>query len=578
MKLQRLAALAFLGFLAAYVPLSPLPAQEQGPFDILIRGGHLIDGSGNPWFSADVGIRAGKIVAVGKLTGATATRTIDARGKTVTPGFIDLHSHGSEGLESDDARRRAAPNVVTQGVTTVVINPDGGGPVAIGGQKATLERLGIGLNAILMIPHNSVRREVLGTDFQRTATPAEITRMRALVRRGMEEGAVGLSAGLEYVPGIWSDTDELVALVEEVLPYDGFFHAHERSGGFVPMWWRPALDDPAGVGAKKLTMVDWVNELIQVGERTGARVHFTHMKARGDLFWGSSQAAISLINRARARGVRFTGDQYPYTTSGSDGNVSLIPAWAVGEERWGGDRNATPDYREALRKTLADPSKARGLRRDIEHEVAYRGGAENIIVFDHPDRSYIGKSVAELAAAKGQTPTEFAISMQLEGLANRRGGARVRAFSFSEEDIDAFAAQPWVATASDGGIALPEDGPTTHARYYGTFPRKIRRYALERGVLSVESAVRAGTSLPAQILGLRNRGLVMEGFGADLVVMNLERVRDMSTFENPHQFAQGIDYVLVNGKFVVDGEGKPTGALAGVVITRAQGRVPPSLP
>jgi len=141
-----------------------------------------------------------------------------------------------------------------------------------------------------------------------------------------------------------------------------------------------------------------------------------------------------------------------------------------------------------------------------------------------------------------------------------------------------YAAKNWVATATDGGIALPDDGPSTHARFYGTFPRKIRRYALERGVLSVESAVRAGTSLPAQILGLRNRGLVMEGFGADLVVMNLERVRDMSTFENPHQFAQGIDYVLVNGKFVVDGEGKPTGALAGVVITRAQGRVPPSLP
>lgn len=576
MNLQLLRGLAAFGVLVAAVPLS---AQERGPFDILIKGGHVIDGTGNPWFAADVGIRAGKIVAVGNLASATATRTIDARGKVVTPGFIDLHSHGSQGLESQDARRRAAPNVVTQGVTTVVINPDGGGPTAIGTQKVNLERLGIGLNAILMVPHNTLRREVLGESYQRTATPAEIDRMRAIVRRGMEEGAFGLSAGLEYVPGLWSDTDELVALVREVLPFDGLFHAHERSGGFVPMWWRPALDDPDDLGAKKLTMVDWVNELIQIGERTGARVHFTHMKARGSIFWGSSHAAISLINRARARGVSVTGDQYPYTTSGSDGGVSLIPDWALGEDRWSNDPSVSaPDYREALRKTLSDPAKAEGLKRDIEHELAYRGGAENIVVFDHPDKSYIGKSVAELAAAQGQTPTEFAITMQLQGFPNRAGGARVRGFSFSEEDIEAFAAQPWVATASDGGIALPEDGPATHARYYGTFPRKIRRYALDRGVISVDFAVRAGTSLPAQILGLRNRGLLREGFGADVVVMDLERVRDMSTFEEPHRFAQGIEYVLVNGKFVVDGEGKPTGSLAGVVITPKEGRAVPSIP
>ena len=574
MNLQSLCALTLSAVFLAPVPLS---AQEQRPFDILITGGHVIDGTGNPWFAADVGIRGDKIVAVGKLTGATATRTIDARGKVVTPGFIDLHSHGSGGLESEDARRRAAPNVVTQGVTTVVINPDGGGPISIGDQKATLERLGIGLNAILMVPHNTIRREVLGDDHRRTATPTEIEQMRAFVRRGMEEGAFGLSAGLEYAPGLWSDTDELVALVEEVVPYDGFFHAHERSGARVPVWWLPSLDDPDKVGAKKLTMVDWVDELIEIGERTGARVHFTHMQARGEVFWGSSYAAISLINRARARGVRVFGDEYPYTTSGSDGSVSLIPEWALGEERWGDSQDATPDYREALRGTLADPSKAEGLRRDIEHETAYRGGAENIIVFDYPDESYIGKSVAELAAARGQSLAEFAISLQLEGFPDRRGGARVRAFSFSEEDIEAFASQPWVATASDGGIALPEDGPTTHARYYGTFPRKIRRYALERGVISVEFAVRAATSLPAQIIGLRNRGLLREGFGADLVVMNLERIRDMATFEDPHQFSQGIEYVLLNGDFVVDGEGNRTGSLSGVVISPEEGRAPPSV-
>lgn len=573
MKLKWFGAGAFLSLLLGVVPL---PAQEAGPFDVLITGGRIIDGTGNPWFSADVGVRGGKIVAVGDLTGATAARTIDAEGKFVLPGFVDIHSHGSDGLESADARRRAAPNVVTQGVTTIAINPDGGGPTDIGAQKAELDRLGIGVNAILMVPHNSVRGEVMGDDHQRTATSVEIDRMRALVRRGMEDGAFGLSAGLEYVPGLWSDTDELVALVEEVVPYDGMFHAHERAGGAVPMWFRPALDDPDDTGANRVSMVDFVNELIEVGERTGARVHFTHMKSRGEPYWGTSRVAISLINRARARGVEVTGDQYPYTTSGSDGRVTLLPEWALGQERWGG-RDGPPDYREALSKTLADPSKAEGLKRDVEHQMAYRGGAQNIVVFEYPDESYIGKSLAELAAERGQTPAELAISLQLEGYADRPGGARLRSFSFSEEDIEAFAAEPWVATASDGGIALPEDGPTTHARYYGTFPRKIRRYALDRGVISVEFAVRAGTSLPAQILGLRNRGLLREGYWADIAVVDMDRIRDMSTFEDPHQFSQGVEYVLVNGEFVVEGEGNPTGSLPGVVITKKEGSAPPSL-
>ena len=567
--------LALLGVLLAAAPLS---AQEQGPFDILIKGGHVIDGSGNPWFAADVGIRGATIVAVGKLTGATATRTIDAAGKLITPGFIDLHSHASQGLASDDVRRRRAPNVVTQGVTTVVLNPDGGGPASIGDQKATLERLGIGLNAILMVPHNTVRRDVLGEDYMRKATLAEIQQMQALVRRGMEEGAFGLTAGLEYVPGIWSDTDEMVALVETIVPYDGFYNQHERSGAGVPFWWVPSLDDPTNVGAKKYTLIDNINDLIEIGERTGARVVQTHLKAKGTDFWGSSSAVISAVNRARQRGIEVYGDQYPYPSSGSDGSVSLLPEWALGEDRFSDSReNPSPDYREALRKTLADPSKAEGLRRDIQHEITYRGGTENLIVFDYPDKSYIGKSVAQLAAARGQSPAEFAITMQLEGFPNRQGGARLRGFSFSEEDIEAFASQPWVATASDGGIALPENGPATHARFYGTFPRKIQRYARERGVISVEFAVNAQTSLPAQIIGLRNRGLVREGFGADLVVMDLDRLREMSDFTNPHQYAQGIEYVLVNGRFVVDGEGKPTGLLAGVVITPKEGRAPPSI-
>ncbi|MBI4538409.1 MAG: amidohydrolase family protein [Gemmatimonadetes bacterium] len=569
MKPLPMLALALLSALAA----APLSAQEGEPFDVLIRGGRVIDGTGNPWFYADVGIRGGRIAAVGNLAGTTATRTIEARGKVVTPGFIDLHSHAAsdDGLMSQDARRRAAPNVVTQGVTTVLGNPDGRSPPSIARQRASLEEVGIGLNAILLVGHNTVRGMVMGEDHQRRATPAEVQRMRALVRQGMEEGAFGLSAGLEYVPGLWSDTDEVVALVEEIVPYDGVYTAHQRSHSFAPRWWRPSQD----AAADKVTFLDAVQETIEIGERTGATVVASHIQVKSSIYWGTGYAGISLINRARARGVRVYADLYPYTTSGSDGNTVILPFWALGQQRWGssGGSVSRSDYRQALRKTLADPALADDLRKDILHELTFRGGPENIIVFEHPDPSYIGKNVAELAAARGQSPIEFALTLQLEGFPDRPGGARLRSFGFVEEDIEAFSAQPWAATSSDGGIALPEDGPAVHARYYGTYPRKIRRYALERGVISVEFAVRSGTSLPAQILGLRNRGLVREGFWADVVVMDLERVRDAASFTDPHRYAEGIEYVLVNGKLVVDGEGNPTGTFPGVVITPKDGRL-----
>ena len=559
--------------LSLFTPAAPAQAQEPPSFDVLITGGRVLDGTGNPWIYADVGIRGGKIVAVGKLAGAQAERVIDARNKVVAPGFIDLHSHGAEGLESEDDRRRAAANLVTQGVTTVVINQDGRGPVDIGAQRSQLQDQQIGPNAILMVGHNSIRAEAMGDDYRRLATPDEVQRMRALARAGMEAGAFGMSAGLEYVPGRWSDTDEVVAVVEEIVPFGGVFIEHERSSGTSPMWWRPSQDE-----AGPPTMLNSIQETIEIGERTGATVVATHIKARGANYWGSSGAIIAAIKRARARGVAIFADQYPYATSGSDGNVSLIPEWAVGAdgEAEGGDPDAGgPDYAEALQETLADPERARMLRQDIAYETEFRGGAENIVVFDYPDRTLVGKSVADIAAERGISAVDAAIQLQLEGMRDRRGGGRLRSFSFSEEDIENFGAQPWVATASDGGIALPEDGPAVHARYYGTFPRKIREYALDRGVLSVENAVRSMTTLPAQILGLRNRGQVREGFVADVVVLDLEQVRDMATFTDPHQYATGIDYVLVNGSFVVDG-GSPTGMLPGIVITPSEGRRPPA--
>ncbi|MES2524507.1 MAG: amidohydrolase family protein [Gemmatimonadota bacterium] len=575
-RLARTAAVLLLATIVAEAVVEPAtalaqpaPAVRADSFDMLITGGKVLDGTGNPAFFADVGIRAGRIAAVGQLRGAKATRTVDARGKTVTPGFIDIHSHADDGssprggFRDPDPKRRAAPNLVAQGITTVVVNHDGRSPLPIRDQRQSIEKNGIGPNAMLMVGHGSVRGAVMGSDVRRPARPDEIAKMRELVRTAMNEGAVGLSAGLEYAPGRWSTTAEVVELAREIVPFRGVYISHERAEGADPMWYWPSQDAP---GAPSL--LDAVRETIEIGERTGARVVASHIKVKGLNYWGSSGAAIGLIERARERGVDVWADQYTYATSGTDGSTVLIPGWALGTGTVGdAQRSATRDYAAALRKVLADSAQAVKLRQDITHEIARRGGASNVVVFDYPDSSKVGKSLAQLAAARGATEVETAIALQLEGRTDRQGGGRVRGFSMDEADMDRFASKNWVATASDAGIALPEDGPSTHARFYGTFPRKIRRYAMERGALTVEDAVRSMTSLPALIMGLEDRGLLRVGMVADVVVLDLATVRDKATFFEPHQYPDGIELVLVNGTPVVEG-GKPNMKLPGKLLTR----------
>jgi N-acyl-D-amino-acid deacylase len=553
--------------LAAAVAFSVLlPAQVPGPpFDVLITGGRVYDGTGNPPALADVGIRAGRIAAVGRLRGASARRTIDARGKVVMPGFVDPHSHADGGLGSDDRRRRAAPNLITQGITTVVVNPDGRGPWPLSEQKARYEKLGIGPNAALMVGHNTVRARVMGEDYRRAAHPDEIRQMKELVRQGMEQEAFGLTAGLEYVPGIWSTTEEVVELVREIVPFAGTYIVHQRSESTDPRWFRPSFDPPGPP-----TMLDAVAETIEIGEKTGATVVWSHCKVQGAHYWGSGQAAIQLIEAARARGVDVWTDQYPYNTSSGDGSAVLVPAWATGANAFGGRRGQTQkvDYAGNLRRTMDDPVKAENVRKDVRHEINRRGGPENVRVMDHPDKTFVGKTLLELSTARGISPVEMALQFQYEGYRDRPGGARVRGFAASELDIEALMRQLWTASSTDAGVSLPEDGPDVHARAYGSYPRRFRRYVLERRTITLEHAVRASTSLPAQILGFRDRGLLREGLVADVVVMDLDRVRDLATFEDPHQFSEGIDYVLVNGTLVVDA-GKITGELPGKVLTRA---------
>jgi N-acyl-D-amino-acid deacylase len=537
-------------------------AAQEPVYDVLIRGARVVDGTGNPPAYRDVAIRAGAIAAIGPLPAAKAKRIIDAKGKLVVPGFIDLHSHADRGLTSEDRRRRTAPNLISQGITTVLVNPDGGGPWPLAAQRAAMERLGVGPNVALMAGHGTIRGQVMKDDHRRAATTAEIASMRELVRQAMRDGAFGLSAGLEYVPAIWSTTDELVEVVKEIVPFSGAYIVHQRSESTDPRWYRPSADPPG-----QPSMLDAVNETITIGERTGATVVWSHAKAMGAHYWGSSQAAIRLINRARSRGVDIWVDQYPYSSTGGDGATVLIPSWAIGTNAYRARSSDGPkaDYRAALRQTMQDTLKAEQVRRDVAHEISRRGGAENVVVFEHPDASFIGKSLDELASRRGIDPVRMALELQYEGFRDRPGGARLRGFSVWEDDVEAIMAQPWTATSTDAGIALPEDGPDVHARFYGSYPRKFHRYVRERGAISIEHAVRSSTSLPAQILGIKDRGLLRAGMAADVVVLDLERLRDRATFEEPHRHSEGVDYVLVNGRFVVDA-GKLTGELAGAVL------------
>lgn len=554
---------------AGFVFGSAFPLHSQQiPYDVAIVGGDIIDGTGNLPIRADVGIRGDKIVTVGFLDHASAKRTIDARGLTIVPGFIDMHSHADDasgarkGLRSPDARRRAAASLIMQGITTVVCNPDGSEPadISIREQREALEKLGIGPNAILLAGFNTIRRQVMGSDYERPATPEEIERMKVRVKEALDEGAWGMSSGLEYVPAIWSTTDELVSVVQVLAPYHAIYTEHERSSGDAPMWWNPSQGPP-----DKPTVFDSMWELIEIGERTGVRVVATHLKSRGEMYWGGSRVLIDMVDRARARGVDIWGDVYPYNTSGSDGEIVLIPRWAFGSSGESPSPSGGKDYAAALRKTMQDPKAAANVKLDITHQLQLRGGADKVLILDYPNKQYVGKSLAEFAKQKNLSPVDAIIALQMEGYPDRPGGARVRSFSMSEIDVEAFIAAPWVAGSTDAGIALPEDGPNVHPRFYGSFPRKIRRYAIERKIIPVQGVIRASTSLPAQILRIQDRGLIREGYYADLAVLDLSTIRDRSTPENPHQYSDGVDYVLINGRMVVD-HAKPTLALPGRVL------------
>lgn len=575
--------------LALAVPLAAARAQD---FDILIRNGTVVDGTGNPPFRADVGIRGDRIVAIGRNLGeATAARVIDATGLHVSPAFIDIHSHADRYLVRDDAELRAARAHIVQGIATVVGGPDGRTPrFPLTEEIAAYESKGIGLNVVPMVGHGNVRGEVMGDDYERHATPDEIERMKQLVREGMEMGAWGLGTGLEYRPGRFSHPDEVIELCRVVAKYGGFHFSHMRSAGRLPKWQLPSMiadtkeqvmytaHGGAAVGDGWTTDgQDAILEIIEIARQTGIPSVATHVKAKGRMAWGRALGDIIHVKEARAQGHPVYLDQYAY--EGHSGSpATVVPRWALVDEdvdTSGGldspvyrEDGVFDNARENLRRNMEDPEMRDKLRIDTAYAIDYNGGPDRILITDFPDERLRGKTVADAAEMWGLTPEETIWELSLRGSDDHVQGALLRPYSMHRMDVDLYMQQEFTATSSDGRLV---SGPGQHPRHYGAFARKIGHYVRERGVISLAFAVRSSSGLPAQIIGLPDRGLLREGYMADVIVFDFDEFGDRSTALEPERYAEGIRYMLVNGVFTIDG-GEFQGALAGRVLKRHEVR------
>jgi N-acyl-D-amino-acid deacylase len=495
MKLPRV--LVVLGA-AAFLAASP----QTEPASFLIRGARVADGTGSPLAASDVRVVGDRIAEVGKLEPKDGERVVRGDGLVLAPGFIDVHNHSTDGLATDPLARTQ----VSQGITTLVLGPDGDSPWPIATYLAEREKAPAAVNVMTMVGHETVRSLVLGKDFRRKATPEEIAKMAALVAQGMREGALGLSSGLEYDVGSYASTDELVELSKAAARSGGFYMTHSR--------------DEADKSFEAMA------EAIEISDRGGLPLDISHIKLATVGVWGRAKDAVALVDRARAKGRDVTADCYPYEAWHSNIEV-LVP---------------NKQYFDA-------PS--------VERALADVGGPSRVTITAckaHP--AYAGRNLEEIAKAEGLTP------VALFALIVKDGGADVIGHSMKTEDVEIFYRQPWVMVASDGGI------DAAHPRGAGTFPRVLGRFVRDRHLFSLEEAVRKMTSLPASRVKLTDRGRIAPGMKADLVLFNPQTVIDRSTFEDPQRLSEGIELVVVNGEAVWSG-GKPTGARPGRVLRGA---------
>jgi len=513
--LFRAISVSILLLMVSTIDGSPLPAAaEPSPAtNVIFRNATLYDGTGKPGVKGDLHIKGDRIVSIGEVGKVEGATEIDATGLVICPGFIDLHTHcDSSGSGVASKTGRTNKNYVTQGCTTVITGNCGSGPVDTAAYFKTLDSNGIGTNVIHLAPHNSIRSRVMG-NVNREPTAAELVKMEALVDRAMNDGAWGMATGLIYNPGTYAKTDEIIALAKIVGKHGGMYASHIRneSGG----------------------LLDAIDEAIRIGAGSGCRVHISHIKASGRSTWGKSGDAVALIESARKKGMKVTADQYPYIASSTSLRATVVPT----------------KYREGNQKDfvarLDDPKIGPAMKKDIASALEGRAGGKRIQIARYtPKPTWQGKRVSDIAEAEGKSPLDIVLEIE------RNGGAQVVNFAMTEEDVRVYMKQPWVATASDGGVQSP--GNTfPHPRSYGTFPRKIGRYAIEDKVITLEYAIRSATGLPADILQLPERGYLKEGYFADVVVFDPKAFRDVATFEKPHQYAAGVQWVYVNGHATV---------------------------
>ena len=524
--------LRLLSLLAIFILFSlflPSHGQEQS-FDLLILNGTILDGTGNPWFKADIGIRRGTIEEIGYLSQFQAKKTIDASGLTVTPGFIDVHTHCDRGI----LQVPTADNYAFQGVTTVIGGNCGGHEFPLTRLFQQLEGKGISLNFGSLLGHNTLRRKVMEYKME-APSQEEIEEMKSLVDQEMKAGALGLSTGLAYLPGIYADTDEIIALASVVARYGGIYASHIRD--------------------QKLRITEAIQEAIEVGEKNSIPVQISHIKLADDAVWGQIERITQPIEEARGRGIEVTIDQYPYTAT-SSGLTSSFPSWCFegGREKF----LERLDNKELYKKVKSYVIKQR--------LTSTRGiDKPKTIIISRCERfpEFEGKNLEEILLSQGKNPTtENAADLIIE--IQRERGAQGIFFQMDEKDVEMLMRLPYNMHASDGGIQVLGEG-VPHPRSYGTFPRIISHYVRKKGILKLEEAIRKMTSLPAQTFRLKKRGMIREGMFADIVIFDYHNFGDMATFSDPHQFSQGLIYLIVNGEMII-AEGKHTGKKPGKIL------------
>ncbi|RLA33027.1 MAG: D-aminoacylase [Gammaproteobacteria bacterium] len=520
-----------IAMIAACTPSSDDSETAGTKVETLFSGGLIYDGSGEMPYPADVGIDDGKIVFIGdaEKAGVTSDDTIDATGLWVTPGFIDAHSHA----ELDPDYGRDGLPYLYQGVTTVVLGVDGSGTSNVADRLQLWHDNGIGVNGMLFVGHGHVRDAIMGTE-DRPPTSAELTAMQALVQKGMEEGAFGLSTGLFYVPGTYASTDEVIELANTAAAYDGaIYDTHDRDLGAVYK----------GIGYDAS-----VREAITIGEVSGLRVVFSHYNLQGAHNYGRADVGAKYINDARARGIDVWAAHHPYTATQSNLRSYTIPNWA-----------AAGGHDEMLAR-FDDPQLSAEIEEATNAMLKIRGGADKLLFVD-PRPELNGKTLADVADERELSPSDAVRDIL------RKGNASLMNLElYDNNNTRVLAQEPWMMTCTDGRTPRP-DQPITHPRTYGAFARKMRLFVFEEPVLTPEFAIRSFSGLAADFYRLPDRGYLREGYVADIVLLDPDRYTDKATFSEPRQFTEGVVHVLVNGDFALR-DGDATNVLAGIPLTR----------